>query len=124
MLQGLIGKNPEGLRLLISLAIVFVPAAALGAAFDKKIEDSLFGPWPIVAAWIVGGALILYLDRFHGIGRGDPSGRCRSGGEDDLAVRHQPSSSTHHRRGAVHRAVARHQPLSATTPAPCWSGSP
>jgi len=63
MLQGLVGRNPEGRHLLISLVIAFIPAAVLGVAFDDKIEDALFGPWPIIAAWIVGGALILVLER-------------------------------------------------------------
>ena len=63
MLQGLVGRNPDGRHLLISLVIAFVPSAALGFLFDDKIEDALFGPWPIIAAWIVGGALILVLER-------------------------------------------------------------
>lgn len=63
MVLGLFGKNPEGLHLLITLVIAFLPAAVLGAALDKKIEDALFGPWPVVVAWIVGGLLILVLER-------------------------------------------------------------
>jgi undecaprenyl-diphosphatase len=63
MVQGLLGRNPEGRHLLVTLAIAFLPAAVLGAALDTKIEDTLFGPWPIVAAWIVGGVLILVLER-------------------------------------------------------------
>ncbi len=63
MAQGLVGRNPDGRHLLITLVIAFVPAAALGAALDSKIEDALFGPWPVVVAWIVGGILILVLER-------------------------------------------------------------
>src|SRR4051812_22013571 len=63
MLQGLVGRCPEGRHLLITLVIAFLPAGVLGAALDSKIEDTLFGPWPIVIAWIVGGALILVLER-------------------------------------------------------------
>ncbi len=63
MLQGLIGRNPEGRHLLITLVIAFLPAGVLGAALDTKIEDTLFGPWPIVIAWIIGGILILVLER-------------------------------------------------------------
>ena len=61
MLQGLIGRNPEGRHLLITLVIAFLPAGVLGAALDSKIEDTLFGPWPIVIAWIIGGIVILAL---------------------------------------------------------------
>ena len=63
MLQGLVGRNPDGRHLLITLVVAFLPAGVLGAALDSKIEDTLFGPWPIVIAWIVGGALILVLER-------------------------------------------------------------
>jgi undecaprenyl-diphosphatase len=63
MVQGLVGRNPEGRHLLITLVIAFLPAGVLGAALDTKIEDTLFGPWPIVVAWIVGGVLILVLER-------------------------------------------------------------
>jgi undecaprenyl-diphosphatase len=63
MAEGLVGRNPEGRHLLITLVIAFLPAAVLGAALDSKIEDTLFGPWPVVIAWIVGGILILVLER-------------------------------------------------------------
>jgi undecaprenyl-diphosphatase len=63
MLQGLVGRNPEGRHLLVTLVIAFLPAAILGAALDSPIEDALFGPWPVVVAWIVGGVLILVLQR-------------------------------------------------------------
>jgi undecaprenyl-diphosphatase len=63
MVMGLFGKNPDGLHLLVTLVIAFLPAAILGVLFDNAIEDALFGPWPIVAAWIAGGVLILVLER-------------------------------------------------------------
>jgi undecaprenyl-diphosphatase len=63
MVMGLFGKNPDGLHLLVTLVIAFLPAAVLGVLFDNAIEDALFGPWPIVAAWIAGGVLILVLER-------------------------------------------------------------
>ena len=63
MLQGLVGRNPDGRHLLITLVVAFLPAGLIGAVLDKKIEDALFGPWPIVAAWIAGGILILLLER-------------------------------------------------------------
>ena len=63
MIQGLFGRNPDGRHLLITLVIAFLPSAVLGAALDNKIEDALFGPWPVVVAWIAGGILILALER-------------------------------------------------------------
>lgn len=63
MLQGLFGRSAQGRHLLIITVIAFVPAALVGFLFDEKIEDALFGPGPIIAAWIVGGLLILGLER-------------------------------------------------------------
>jgi undecaprenyl-diphosphatase len=63
MLQGVLGRHPEGLGLLARLVVAFVPAAVLGLLFDEAIEARLFGPWPIVAAWSLGGVLILALPR-------------------------------------------------------------
>lgn len=77
MLLGLVGRSDDGRHLLITLVIAFVPAAALGAVFDHTIERTLFGPWPVVAAWIAGGILILVLERTGKI----PAGRPAQGGQ-------------------------------------------
>jgi len=63
MILGLFGRSDDGRHLLITLVIAFLPAAVLGAAFNHTIQDTLFGPWPVVIAWIAGGALILVLER-------------------------------------------------------------
>ncbi len=63
MLLGLVGRSDEGRHLLITLVIAFLPSALLGFAFDARIEDTLFGPWPVVIAWVAGGGLILVLER-------------------------------------------------------------
>ncbi len=62
MVLGVVGRSDSGRHLLVTLAIAFAPAAVLGAAFDSRIERLLFGPWPVVAAWLIGGALILVLE--------------------------------------------------------------
>jgi undecaprenyl-diphosphatase len=59
MLRGLAGRDPDGSRLLINLVAGFVPAAVIGLLFNKSIKAYLFGPWPVVAAWFVGGLAIL-----------------------------------------------------------------
>lgn len=59
MLLGLMGKDAEGRRMLINVAAGFLPAAVIGLLFNKAIKAYLFGPWPVVAAWFVGGAAIL-----------------------------------------------------------------
>jgi len=63
MLLGLLGRDPEGLRMVVNLLGAFVPAAAVGLLFHKAIKSTLFGPWPIVFAWFVGGVAILWLER-------------------------------------------------------------
>ncbi len=59
MIQGLLGKNPDGLRLAINIIIGFLPAAVLGLLLNHWIKAHLFGMWPVVAAWIIGGVGIL-----------------------------------------------------------------
>lgn len=59
LLLGLAGKHAAGRQLLIALAVAFVPAAVIGFLFDDAIERVLFGPWPIVVAWALGGVLLL-----------------------------------------------------------------
>jgi len=59
MLQGLLGRNPHGSRLLANVAAGFLPAAVIGLLFNKMIKAYLFGIWPVVAAWFVGGVAIL-----------------------------------------------------------------
>ena len=64
MLQGVAGRNRTGLQLALSLIAAFLPAAVLGVLFDDAIEAHLFGVKPVIAAWIVGGVLILALGRW------------------------------------------------------------
>lgn len=59
MLRGLAGQDPPGLKLALQLLVAFLPAAVTGLLFEKKIEHYLFGLWPVVAAWFVGGLAIL-----------------------------------------------------------------
>jgi len=68
LFQGLVGRDEEGKHLLIRLIVAFLPAAAIGVALDHKIKEHLFGPWPIVAAWAVGGAFLLWWKPKHGTG--------------------------------------------------------
>jgi len=61
MVNGALGRDPGGLKLALCLLAAFLPAAVLGVLFDARIEEWLFGVKPIIAAWVVGGALILAL---------------------------------------------------------------
>lgn len=59
MIMGLAGKDAGGLRMVINILAGFVPAAVLGLLFADFIKVYLFGPWPVVMAWFVGGVAIL-----------------------------------------------------------------
>lgn len=64
MAGGLLGKDPQGLRLSINVIMGFLPAALIGLFAEQWIKDNLFGAgqwglWPTVAAWMIGGIAIL-----------------------------------------------------------------
>jgi undecaprenyl-diphosphatase len=51
------------LNLYRNLLIAFVPAAILGLSFSKYIKSTLFHAVPVAVAFIVGGLVILYVER-------------------------------------------------------------
>jgi undecaprenyl-diphosphatase len=55
----------EARRLLATIMIAFVPAAALGLLLELQIYKWLFKPTPVAAALIVGGLAILLIERFR-----------------------------------------------------------
>ena len=59
MIRGLLGQDAEGLRLAVLILVGFLPAAVIGVIANDWIEAKLFGMWPVIAAWIVGGIAIL-----------------------------------------------------------------
>jgi undecaprenyl-diphosphatase len=64
MAAGVAGRDPTGRRVLIAVAIAFVPAALVGVLLEDTIKDRLFGVGPIIAAWAVGGVAILVASRW------------------------------------------------------------
>jgi undecaprenyl-diphosphatase len=59
MIRGVLGQDKEGLKLAMNILVGFLPAAVIGLLFNDWIEQQLFGMWPIITAWVVGGVLIL-----------------------------------------------------------------
>ncbi len=59
MLAGVVGKDPEGLKMALALLVAFLPAVIIGLAAGDWIKSHLFGMWPVVGAWIVGGIALL-----------------------------------------------------------------
>jgi undecaprenyl-diphosphatase len=49
----------------LNLLIAFLPAAVLGLLFHKKINAVLFAPVPVALAFIIGGFVILWVERRH-----------------------------------------------------------
>jgi len=73
MARGVVGRDAEGRRIATATFIAFIPAAIVGVVLEKAIRDQLFGVWPIIVAWAVGGVVILvFARRLHE--RGDQSG--------------------------------------------------
>lgn len=58
-----IGRDPIANRLLINLAIAFLPLAVLGLVFGDMIKAFLFKPVPVAIAFIVGGFIILWAEK-------------------------------------------------------------
>lgn len=68
VVRGVCGGDAAGLRLGVHLAVAFFPAALIGLTAGDWIKATLFGGgrwglWPVVAAWFLGGVLILLVHR-------------------------------------------------------------
>ncbi|WP_211443918.1 undecaprenyl-diphosphate phosphatase [Collimonas humicola] len=62
VLRGL-SSDPKARKLVLNLIIAFMPAAILGLLFSKMIKEKLFAPLPVAIALIVGGFVILWVER-------------------------------------------------------------
>ncbi len=56
-------SDAKAQKFAFNLVIAFLPAAALGVLFNKKIKAVLFAPVPVAIAFIVGGLIILWVER-------------------------------------------------------------
>lgn len=63
--RGVLSRDPEALRLFGALAIAFVPAALVGLVLGKTIKRLLFGPLPVAAALLVGGVVMIVIERLR-----------------------------------------------------------
>ena len=50
-------------RFALNLVVAFLPAAALGFVFNSRIKEVLFAPVPVAMAFIIGGLVILWVER-------------------------------------------------------------
>jgi len=64
VLAGL-GSQRGARRFAANVVIAFLPAAVLGVLFGRFIKERLFHPVPVATAFIVGGLVILWVERSH-----------------------------------------------------------
>lgn len=62
VLAGLL-TDAKSQKFVLNLVIAFLPAAALGLLLGKVIKASLFKPVPVALAFIIGGFVILWVER-------------------------------------------------------------
>ncbi|RCS57375.1 undecaprenyl-diphosphate phosphatase [Parvibium lacunae] len=55
--------EPSAQRFALGIALAFLPLAILGLLFGKQIKAVLFAPVPVAIAFIVGGLIILWVER-------------------------------------------------------------
>jgi undecaprenyl-diphosphatase len=60
-----LGSEPAAQRFVLNLVVAFIPAAVLGLLFGKIVKAHLFHPVPVALAFIVGGLIILWVERRH-----------------------------------------------------------
>ncbi|MGZ5118591.1 MAG: undecaprenyl-diphosphate phosphatase [Burkholderiales bacterium] len=58
-----LGSDPVAQRFVLNLIVAFIPAAVLGLLFGKFIKAHLFHAIPVALAFIVGGIIILWVER-------------------------------------------------------------
>ncbi len=58
-----LGSDPAAQRFVLNLVVAFLPAALLGLAFASAIKRHLFQAEPVAFAFIVGGLIILWVER-------------------------------------------------------------
>jgi len=58
-----LGSDPKARAFVVNLIVAFLPAAVLGLAFNSAIKAALFKPVPVAIAFVVGGLIILFVER-------------------------------------------------------------
>jgi undecaprenyl-diphosphatase len=60
-----LATEPAARRFALNVAVAFIPAAVLGLLLGKVVKEHLFHPVPVAMAFIVGGLIILWVERRH-----------------------------------------------------------
>jgi undecaprenyl-diphosphatase len=56
-------SDPRSRRFVLAVLVAFLPAAIIGAAAHKFIKEVLFNPWVVCVSLIIGGLILLWIDR-------------------------------------------------------------
>ena len=62
--SGVIRRDPAAIRFSASIVVAFLPAAVVGVAAHKYIKSVLFNPTVVAVALIVGGIVILVIEKY------------------------------------------------------------
>jgi undecaprenyl-diphosphatase len=62
---GLFSRDPAAIALAVALAVGFLPAAVAGLLLRKTIKEHLFGPLPVAVALLVGGVVMIVIERYR-----------------------------------------------------------
>ena len=60
-----LGGDPLAQRFARNVLIAFIPAVVFGLALGSRIKELLFHPVPVALAFVVGGLVILWVERRH-----------------------------------------------------------
>jgi undecaprenyl-diphosphatase len=64
-LKGLVAGKRDAMNLFGALLLAFVPTAIAGLMFRKVIRERLFGPLPVAIALVVGGIVMIVIERIR-----------------------------------------------------------
>jgi len=57
--RGIFQGDAAGRKLMANLILAFLPAVVIGLALEDQIKGRLFGTYPVIVGWVVGGIVIL-----------------------------------------------------------------
>ena len=58
-------SDPDARRFTLGVLIAFVPAAVIGVLAYRIIKEVLFNPWIVCVSFIVGGIVLMWVDRME-----------------------------------------------------------
>jgi undecaprenyl-diphosphatase len=65
LVNGVLGRDPAGLRLLRNLLLAFIPAAVVGLALHDWIDEHLFSVGAVIGAQVAGAFLIFWAEAYR-----------------------------------------------------------